>query len=231
VSADPAIEVAGLVCGYGTGGFTLSVPHFSLARGEAVALVGPSGSGKTTLLHAVAGVLAPRAGRVTVDGTTVRADGAAAPTEGARRRFRLARVGLVFQELELLEHVDVRSNLLLAWHLGARPCPWPEAERRAAVLADALGIGRYLARKPRALSQGERQRVAVGRALAPEPPVLLADEPTGNLDAASARRVLDLLLAPVRERGAALLLVTHDPALLPRVDRVVELQALAKGAA
>jgi putative ABC transport system ATP-binding protein len=231
VSDGPAIDVEGLVCTYGTGGFTLEVPRFELAPGEAVALVGPSGSGKTTFLHALAGVLQPRAGRVTVDGTTVRAPGTAEPSEAARRRFRLARLGLVFQELELIEHVDVRDNLLLAWHLGARPCPWAEAEQRAGALAEALGIGRYLSRKPRALSQGERQRVAVGRALAPHPPVLLADEPTGNLDAASARRVLDLLLAPVRERGAALLLVTHDATLLPRVDRVIEVAALSKGTA
>jgi putative ABC transport system ATP-binding protein len=231
VSATPAIEVEGLVCAYGPGGFTLHVPAFTLARGEAVALVGPSGSGKTTFLHALAGVLEPRAGRVAVDGMTLRDTGRATPSESARRRFRRERLGLVFQELELIEHVDVRDNLLLAWHLGARPCPWPEAEQRAAALAGALGIAHYLARKPRALSQGERQRVAVGRALATEPAVILADEPTGNLDAASAKRVLDLLLAPVRERSAALLLVTHDPALLPRVTRVVEMAALARGAA
>jgi putative ABC transport system ATP-binding protein len=230
VSEAPAVEVEGLHCAYGPHGFTLDVPRFALARGEAVALVGPSGCGKTTFLHAVAGILAPRRGRVAVDGTTLWG-GSGSLSDAARRRFRLERIGLVFQELELLDHLTVRDNLLLPWHLGARTAPWDEAHCTAADLAEALGISPHLDKLPRALSQGERQRVAVGRALTLEPRVLLADEPTGNLDAKSAATVLDLLLGAARERKAALLLVTHDATLLPRLDRVVEMSALAGGRA
>ena len=230
MSERAAVRVEGLHCAYGGRGFTLEVPRFALAAGEAVALVGPSGCGKTTFLQALAGILPPRTGRVEVEGTTVWG-GTPALAEAARRRFRLTHLGLVFQELELLEHLTVRDNILRPWHLGSKPAPWDEGVRRAEALAETLGIASHLAKKPRALSQGERQRVAVGRALAPRPRVLLADEPTGNLDAETARRVLDLLLAAAREDGAALLLVTHDPALLPRVDRVVEMRALREGAA
>ncbi len=225
MTTGPAIVVEGLVAGHAAAGFRLRVPRFEVGRGEAVALVGPSGCGKTTFLHTLAGVLPALSGRVTLDGTPwSAADGRA---EAARRRFRLRRLGLVFQELELLEHLDVRQNLLLAWHLGAGPCPWAQAEERALRTAQALGLTPHLARRPRVLSQGERQRVAVARALLPEPPILLADEPTGNLDAENARRVLALLLDAARGRGAALLIVTHDATLLPGLDRVVELPRLA----
>ena len=227
-----ALSIENLVAGYGppapaAGGFTLRVPRLTLAAGESLALMGPSGCGKTTLLHAAAGVLPVREGSVRAAGAEVARQGASTG-EAARRRLRLTRVGLVLQELELLEHLNVRDNVLLAWHLGARPCPWSEAPARARALCRALGIEAHLARRPRALSQGERQRVAVARALAPEPSLILADEPTGNLDADSAARVVDLLLAAVRERGAALLLVTHDVALARRLDRTLELPRLAE---
>jgi putative ABC transport system ATP-binding protein len=217
----PTLALTGVVCGYAGGGFRLEVGDLALAPGEAVALVGPSGCGKTTLLLTAAGVLEPLEGRVELEGRLLAAPGG--PGAATRRARRLARLGLVFQELELLEHLSVSDNVLLAWHLGAAPTPWPEALERARRLAEGLGIARHLSRRPRVLSQGERQRAAVCRALAPQPPLLLADEPTGNLDAASATAVVDALLHPVKEHGAALLLVTHDPAVWRRMDRVLEI--------
>jgi putative ABC transport system ATP-binding protein len=225
-----SLRLEGVTAGYGAGGFRLDVPSLRVAAGEAVALMGPSGSGKSTLLLTAAGVLPALDGDVEVAGTTLARGGTPAP-ESVRRRTRLEAVGLVLQELELLEHVSVRDNVLLAWHLGAAPAPWPEAQGRAARLTARLGIERYLDRSPRALSQGERQRVAVARALAPAPRVLLADEPTANLDAANAARVVDALLAAAREDGAGLLLVTHDVEVARRMDRTLTLPAPRTGAA
>ncbi|MFO1051401.1 MAG: ATP-binding cassette domain-containing protein [Planctomycetota bacterium] len=201
--------------------FALRVPELSIAAGEAIALVGPSGSGKTTLLHLIAGIVVPQRGEVRVGGDVV-----TAMTESQRRAFRCRGVGLVFQELELLEHLDVTENLVLQCVLrgesaGARG-------DRLRELAAACGIEGRLRRKPRALSQGERQRVAACRALLGEPAVILADEPTGNLDAANARRLVDLLLTDARARRATLLVVTHDQALLPRFDRTLTMEALCR---
>jgi putative ABC transport system ATP-binding protein len=225
-----ALVLEDVEVGYGPRAFALRVPHLRLRAGEAVALMGPSGSGKSTLLHAAAGVLPARAGDVTAAGTVVARAGR--PTsEGARRRMRLASVGLVLQELELLEHLDVEHNILLAWHLGATPAPWSEARARARALATRLDVVAHLARRPRALSQGERQRVAVARALAPHPRLLLADEPTGNLDATSATRVVEALLAQTREQQAGLLLVTHDPDVARRMDRTLRIEDLRAGVA
>jgi putative ABC transport system ATP-binding protein len=231
----PALRAEGLLCAFDAPraavGFTLRIPRFQVARGESVALVGPSGCGKTTLLRALAGLHVPRDGAIDVGGFALRGPAARDVTEASRRRHRLEHIGLVSQEPGLIDYLSVRDNLLLAWHLGATPSPWPDALERARTLADALGIAAHLSKRPAALSQGERQRVAVGRALAPRPRVVLADEPTGSLDAAAAVRVMDLLLEPVRRDGAALLCVTHDLSLVPRFDRVVDLLALRESAA
>jgi putative ABC transport system ATP-binding protein len=212
------LQVTDLQFRYGDSGFALRIDELNVAAGESVALVGPSGSGKTTLLHLVAGILAPAAGSVEVDGQDLGALDA-----DARRAFRIQRVGLVFQEFELLEYLSVLDNVLLpyrihpALRLGA-------AVERARTLAERLDIGDKLARLPRQLSQGERQRIAVCRALVTSPPLLLADEPTGNLDPANKQRVLDALFALAAESGATILTVTHDHELLPHFDRTIDLK-------
>jgi ABC-type lipoprotein export system ATPase subunit len=207
--------------------FALQIPSLSVARGERVALIGPSGCGKTTLLSLIAGILLPRSGWIEVDGLEV-----PGLSDAERRRFRIGRIGLIFQEFELLEHLTVRENILLPYYVNGALRLDGAVTERAERLAGTLGIGRGLGRRPSALSHGERQRVAVGRALIAEPALLLADEPTGNLDPRNREAILDLVFSEAAARGATLLMVTHDHSFLPRFDRVVDFERLgAEGAA
>lgn len=203
--------------------FELAVEDLAIERGEAIACIGPSGSGKTTLVHLAAGILVPDAGAVTLGDTPIEA-----LSDGERRRLRAREVGLVFQEFELLDYLDGRDNVLLPHRLaGAGRAELAAAAARAGALAASLGIEGVMGRPPRRMSQGQRQRVAIARALVTEPSLVLCDEPTGNLDPGSASDVLELLLKEARERGAALLMVTHDHTLLGRFDRVVDVRELA----
>ena len=204
----------------------MSIGRFELARGEAVACVGPSGCGKTTLLEILVGIRRPDAGSVEVDGVPLHALG-----EKALRAWRLRHVGLVFQDLRLLESLSALENILLPYHLDRTLGDLDAAALRARDLARSMGIDSMLGRKPRRLSQGERQRVAVCRALVAEPTLVAADEPTGSLDPDTARRAVDLLLDAVRTRGQTLFMVTHDHTLLERFDRVVEMRALLEAGA
>jgi putative ABC transport system ATP-binding protein len=211
------LQVSGLHFQYGDAGFALSIDALELSAGESVALVGPSGSGKTTLLHLAAGILTPDAGRMCVNGENL-----AALSDEARRAFRVRQIGLVFQEFELLEYLSVLDNILLPYRIHPALRLDAVARRRARTLADRLGIGDKLGRLPNSLSQGERQRVAVCRALVTGPPLLLADEPTGNLDPVNKQRVLDTLFELAAESGATILTVTHDQELLPYFGRVID---------
>jgi putative ABC transport system ATP-binding protein len=219
-AAAAAVELRDLDFRYGEGGFRLRIPELRVERGARVAVIGPSGSGKTTLLHLVAGIAAPRAGRVVTDGVEV-----TGLDDAARRAFRIRRIGLVFQEFELLEYLNVLDNILLPYRIHPALRLDPAVRERARALAGSVGIGDKLGRFAERLSQGERQRVAVCRALLAEPPLLLADEPTGNLDPANKDRVLDILLDHARQSGATLLTVTHDRDLLERFDRVIDFRA------
>lgn len=205
---------------YGDSGFALHVPELSVEAGERVAVVGPSGSGKTTLLHLMAGILVPDSGRIRVGETDV-----AALSETARRAFRVEQIGLVFQELELLDYLDVLDNVLLPYRIHPALALGEGVRERARTLANQLGIGHRLDRAPRSLSQGERQRAAVCRALVTRPPLMLCDEPTGNLDPGNKVRVLDALFAAAADAEATLLVVTHDHELLPRFDRALDVKA------
>ena len=202
------------------GDFRLTLDSLRLEPGERVACIGPSGSGKTTLLHLLAGILLPQSGRVEVAGRDWATLGS-----GERRRRRLETVGLVFQEFELIEHLSVTDNILLPFLLPGGPAGGQAAKARVADLAQAVGIEKYLGRRPRDLSQGERQRAALCRALVTQPGLLLADEPTGNLDPETTARVIELMLSEAARHGATLLVVTHDHALLDSFDRVVDLGA------
>ncbi len=213
------IHITNLEFQYHQSEFRLRVPEMSVPAGASVAVVGPSGSGKTTLLNLVAGILATSAGRVMTNSVDL---GALSKT--ARRDFRIRHVGLVFQEFELLEHLNVLDNILLPCRITPAVQLRSEHRDRAAHLARDLGIDDKLNRYVRKLSQGERQRVALCRALLLEPPLLLCDEPTGNLDPTSKEHVLDILFAYVRRNGTTLLTVTHDHALLPRFDETIDFQ-------
>lgn len=196
----------------------IRMPDVDLATGASGVVVGPSGSGKTTLLDLAAGVRLPSEGSLVAGGFDW-----ASVSEGARRERRLSEVGLVFQEFELFDHLSVEDNVLLPYLIHPRASADAAARERARGLAAELGIAELMTRPPRELSQGERQRVAIARALVTEPSLVLADEPTGNLDPEATTAVIDLFLSAVRGRGATLLLVTHDHSLLPAFDEVIEL--------
>ena len=211
------IELEDLEFRYGEGDFRLRIRELTVERGSRVAVVGPSGSGKTTFLHLVAGISLPRAGRVVTGGTEL-----SALDDAARRAFRIRNIGLVFQEFELLEYLNVVDNILLPYRIDPVLRLDPGVRERAGRLAERVGIGDKLGRFANRLSQGEKQRVAVCRALLAEPELLLADEPTGNLDPANKGRVLDILVDHAEESGATLVLVTHDRDLLERFQRVID---------
>jgi putative ABC transport system ATP-binding protein len=205
---------------YQAGSFSLVVPKLEVDSGTAMAVVGPSGSGKTTLLHMVAGILVPDQGTVEVGSTDV-----FSLSEAQRRAFRVRTIGAVFQEFELLEYLDIRDNILLPYRITPELRLTTEVRERAEMLANDVGIGDKLDRKPRRLSHGEKQRVAICRAVVTEPAVLLADEPTGNLDPANKDVVLTILLEQARRSGATLITVTHDHAVLDRFDRVLDVDS------
>ncbi|HRX84699.1 MAG TPA: ABC transporter ATP-binding protein [Phycisphaerae bacterium] len=202
---------------YPGGPFRLQVPALDVASGEKVALIGPSGSGKTSLLSIVCGLLRPDRGSVQIDGEEL-----ATLSEARRRAFRIRRIGFVFQEFELLEYLTVRENILLPYRLTDALTRTAQTDATLAELARTTGIHDKLKRYPRTLSQGEKQRVAICRALMTGPAVLAADEPTGNLDPATARDVLSLLMRQTEAHGATLIVVTHNHALLESFDRVIE---------
>ena len=202
---------------YPTGNFALRIENFSTARGEKVAVIGPSGSGKTTLLNLIAGIFVPQSGRLTVDTVTVND-----LTDAGRRDFRITHIGFVFQDFELLDYLNVLDNILHPFRITKALTLTKHVRQRAETLAGQMGIGDLLHRRSNDLSQGERQRAAICRALLPKPKLLLADEATGNLDPENKTLILDLLFNAVAEHGATLLAVTHDHELLDRFDRVVD---------
>jgi len=211
------IHVSDLHFRYPGGTFSLRVPELVIEERERVAVIGPSGSGKTTLLNLIAGISTPLTGRVVTRGVDLTALG-----ERDRRDFRAGHIGLVFQEFELLDYLDVLDNVLLPFRIAPGVHLDREARQRAVRVAERVGLADKLDRNVQQLSQGERQRVALCRALCTEPAVVLADEPTGNLDPANKGRVLELLLDSVAATGATLVAVTHDHDLLDSFDRVVD---------
>jgi putative ABC transport system ATP-binding protein len=201
--------------------FSLHLPRFEVSPGERVAIIGPSGCGKTTLLGLLTGILIPQTGQVVVSGTEI-----SGLVDAERRRFRIARMGLVFQSLALVEYLDVLDNILHSYRI-TNALRLDEAVRnRARSLASELGLEGKLRRPVGALSQGERQRVAIGRALLSNPEVLLADEATGNLDPINKGRIVDLLFSQLDRHRSTLVAVTHDHELLPRFDRVLDFREL-----
>ncbi|MES2145222.1 MAG: ATP-binding cassette domain-containing protein [Pseudomonadota bacterium] len=210
------LTIRGLTKSYATREGPLAVLRgvdLDLDRGESLALLGESGSGKSTLLHLAAGLDAADGGTITLDGVSV-----AAMTESQRAAVRRDRIGLVFQQFNLIPSLDAGANIALQARLAGRNDPDWNAH-----LARAMGLERLLDRYPEDLSGGQQQRVAIARALAARPALVLADEPTGNLDEVNADTVLGLMLALVAETGAALLLVTHSQRQAARLGRRMRL--------
>jgi ABC-type lipoprotein export system ATPase subunit len=212
------IEVRDLHFEHPGGGFVLRVPELRVARGEKVGVVGPSGSGKTTLVNLVTGILRPLGGSIRVDGIEL-----VGRPDIELRNLRISKIGFIFQEFELLDYLTVLENIVLPYMVN-RMLTYDSAVRRHAIdLAESVGLGPMISRRPAELSHGERQRVAICRALIAEPPIVIADEPTGNLDRKTADAIVEIIHQQVTSRGATLVMVTHDTALLGALDSAIDL--------
>jgi putative ABC transport system ATP-binding protein len=215
----PAIALAGVNLSLGSGAARVHILKdidLNIGSGEAVGLVGPSGSGKSTLLMVMAGLERPDSGSVTVAGEDL-----GRLSEDELARFRGRNVGIVFQSFHLIPTMTALENVAVPLEMAGVA----DATERAAHELASVGLSGRLSHYPAQLSGGEQQRVALARALAPNPAILVADEPTGNLDEATGQQVIDLLFAGHRERNTTLVLVTHDAALAQRCERVVRLRS------
>jgi len=208
---------------YPGGEFRLNIPDFQVSGGQKVAVIGPSGSGKTTLLNLIAGIMTPQKGTVSVEDAQVSTLG-----DRDRRDFRVSNIGFVFQDFELLDYLNVFDNVLHPYRITGALKLDKAVRARAEALTQDMGIGDKLKRNPNDLSHGEKQRVAICRALLPQPKLILADEATGNLDPDNKTLILNLLFSAVTDHDATLLAVTHDHELLKRFDRVVDFQEFHK---
>jgi putative ABC transport system ATP-binding protein len=219
VKSEPAIELADVDLSLGEGVARVHILHgvsMTIDRGEAVGLVGASGSGKSTLLMTVAGLEQPDRGSIVVDGQRIDAMG-----EDKLARFRGQRIGIVFQSFHLIPTMTALENVAAPLDLaGAR-----DAFARAAAELALVGLSDRQRHYPAQLSGGEQQRVALARALAPRPSVIIADEPTGNLDEATGGAIIELLFAARARGGSTLVLVTHDSALAARCDRTLRMRS------
>jgi putative ABC transport system ATP-binding protein len=200
----------------GAGPLTILHPtSLDIAKGRAVAITGPSGSGKSTLLGLIAGLDAPTSGQIWLDGAEI-----TGLSEERLARLRGEKVGIVFQFFHLLPSLTAFENVLVPMEIAGVP----DARARAKALVEDVGLADRGHHFPSQLSGGEQQRIAIARALANDPPIVLADEPTGNLDSATGRLVIDLLIAVNRKRGRTLVLVTHDKDLAAMADEAIALR-------
>ena len=215
----PVVEVVGLGKTVDSGGAPLTILQdisFSVMPGETVAIVGASGSGKSTLLGLLAGLDVPTSGDVRLDGHAL-----GALDEDARAALRRRLLGFVFQSFQLLPSLTALENVLLPLELGG----FSQSTATAREWLTRVGLGARLQHYPKTLSGGEQQRVALARAFAPDPRLVLADEPTGNLDAATGRQIIDMMFDLNASQGKTLILVTHDEAIAARCGRVLRMQA------
>jgi putative ABC transport system ATP-binding protein len=217
--ATPAIELRDVDLSLGEGAARVHILRdvtLTIARGEAVGILGPSGSGKSTLLMTMAGLERPNRGAVMIDGVAVHT-----MNEDALARFRGQRIGVVFQSFHLIPTMTALENVAAPLELAGLRDAFARAEAELAEVGLAERRGHY----PAQLSGGEQQRVALARALAPRPSLLIADEPTGNLDETTGRAIVDLIFAARERSGATLALVTHDAALATRCDRTLRMNS------
>ena len=216
---EPAVELQDLHLSLGRGAARVHILKglsLRIARGETVGLIGPSGSGKSTLLMVLAGLEQPDSGLIRVAGESL-----SGLSEDRLARFRGENIGIVFQSFHLIPTMTALENVAIPLELAGVP----DAFFRAGAELQAVGLKDRMRHYPAQLSGGEQQRVALARALAPNPSILVADEPTGNLDAATGESIIELMFALRRDRGATLILVTHDPTLAARCDRTIRVNS------
>lgn len=199
--------------------FRLNIPDLEIKEAEKIAVIGPSGCGKTTLLNLISGILIPDQGTLISCGIDLKT-----LNESQRRAYRISKIGFVFQEFELIDYLNVHENILLPYFINGTLQLNESVHERARELAASMQIDQYFSSHIDRISQGERQRVAICRALLPQPQILLADEPTGNLDPANKRLIRDLLLEHATRTNATLIMVTHDDRLLDQFERTINIE-------
>ncbi len=215
------IRVEDILFEYAASDYRLCIPEFVVGKGEQCVICGPSGCGKTTLLQLVAGIQTPAQGTVRIGETTI-----SELNDCRRRQFRIRNIGFVFQNFELIEYLNVRDNVLLPYFINSSLRLTTDLKQKSQRLAESLGLSECWRRSVSQLSQGERQRVAIARSLVAEPSLLLADEPTGNLDPRSRHEAIELLRSTARSQHATLIVVSHDESVLAGFDRVIRFPEL-----
>ena len=213
------IQMQQLQFGYPKSQFRLNIPDLIIKESEKLAVIGPSGCGKTTLLNLISGILSPDQGTVISCGFNLKKF-----TDSQRRAYRISKIGFVFQEFELIDYLNVRENILLPYFINGTLQLNERVHERARELAESMQIDQYLNSRIGRISQGERQRVAICRALLPQPQILLADEPTGNLDPVNKRLIRDILIEHATQTKATLIMVTHDDRLLDQFERTIDIE-------
>lgn len=203
--------------------FNLTIDRLSFLKGSKNAIIGPSGFGKTTMLNLIAGILIPGEGKVEISKTIVNELG-----ENQRRNFRIQNIGFVFQDFRLVAYLNVLDNILLPFRINSILKLSKNSVSLAKELSNELGIGKLINKYPAKLSHGERQRVAIARALVNKPKVLLADEPTGNLDPENKIHIKQVLFKVVDKYNATLITVTHDHEMLDGFDNVIDFKNFKK---
>ena len=215
------IEINDLTFEYPGSDFRFNLNSLNIKSGETVALIGPSGYGKTTLLNLLSGILEPIKGTIHLNGTEV-----TKLADSQRRNFRITNIGFVFQNFELIEYLNVLDNIILSYRINPSLSMNREVIDRAETISEQLGLGDKLKRNVGKLSQGEMQRVAICRAILNNPKIILADEPTGNLDPQNKEKIMEILFDYSSRENATLITVTHDHSLLKGFDEVLDMQQL-----
>jgi len=215
------IRIQNLKFKYPQSTFELNIDELTIGPQEKVAVIGPSGCGKTTLLNLLSGICTPQVGTIDVEGQSV-----SGMSDSQRRDFRSSRIGMVFQQFELIEYLSVLENIMLPYLVNRNLVLGDAVRQKAQTSASEMGLADKTKRLPQKLSQGERQRVAICRALVNDPGLILADEPTGNLDPSNKHRTLQLLNDYCRRTESTLIVVTHDTAILDGFDRVIDFEQL-----
>jgi len=211
------IQVRNLKFQYPRSTFELNIPELQIGDGEKVAVIGPSGSGKTTLLNILSGIIVAETGQVEFNGRQINT-----MSDRELRNLRVKQIGFVFQDFKLLEYLNVYDNILLPYRINSSMAGVSGRGSRARELCRRLGVGDKLSKYPKHLSHGEKQRIAISRALINDPPLVLADEPTGNLDPDNKTLILEILFNMSDANNSTLITVTHDHELLDGFDRIID---------
>ncbi len=210
---------------YPNAAFDLRIDSLEVRKSETIAVVGPSGCGKTTLLNLIAGNLLPQTGTISVADVEI-----GSLKLGERQKFRIQKIGMISQSFDLLDYLTVRENITLPYRVSGALKMNRAVKKVCEAMAERTGIVQHLEKLPAQLSTGERQRVAVCRGLVNQPELILADEPTGNLDSENQDRIISLLLEEASRIGATVMMITHERVLCDRFDRSLDLLALRRGA-